>query len=720
MRKFFKILKYLFISILILLIVGIAGLNIYYSVLLKSITNREYPDPSTLTSNLIEDELIDYKINLIPYPRHVELIPGLFKFPADIKFHAPTDIHASVLGMIDQFFDTYSSYDNSGNMRFIHNPDLNKEAYFLKLQTNKVEIQYSDISGAYYALLTLKQLNKCYSGLIPNLIIKDEPDIEMRGVMLDISRDKVPTLETLYGIVDILADLKYNHLELYVEGFSFAYPSFESLWRGKETPITGEEIRELDKYCMARFIDLVPNQNALGHMTAWLETDQFADLAECPDGFSLTPFVNMKSTLDPYDPRSIQLVDDMIEDIIPNFSSEYFNVNMDEPFELGHCKSKKKAEEIGVGRVYLDFAKQVHQLVKKHNRKMMMWGDVVLKHPEITSEIPEDIIVLDWGYEAEYPFDKNGSKFKKTGLDFIVCPGTSSWGSIGGRTNNMVGNISNAVKNGAKHGAKGMLMTDWGDMGHWQYLPVSYAGFVVGGGLSWNTSSYSESMLEHYLDVHIYQDANKKMGSFTLDLGRYNQFEEIRAPNMTLVNLGFQFGLVDHVLYQTILNSFPSTFEKLVPVDLVSIVKDRFKLRQPYNYMALLNYLDEISTGLQSSAMQTTDAELIADEYKNGITFIKLGASLKNYIEQEKNMSRSDKITYLEKMREDYSVFLTEHKRLWLSRNKSGGLDRSMTALLKVEKEIRDQIELLNKGPLARSWDRLKDRTITAVAAVVL
>ena len=28
----------------------------------------------------------------------------------------------------------------------------------------------------------------------------------------------------------------------------------------------------------------------------------------------------------------------------------------------------------------------------------------------------------------------------------------------------------------------GMLLTDWGDMGHWQYLPVSYAGYTAGAG----------------------------------------------------------------------------------------------------------------------------------------------------------------------------------------------------------------------------------------------
>jgi hypothetical protein len=296
-----------------------------------------------------------------------------------------------------------------------------------------------------------------------------------------------------------------------------------------------------------------------------LETEQFSDLTECPGGFEITPFMKMKSTLDPYDPRSIQLVEEMIMDLIPNFSSDYFNVFLDEPFELGH----------------------------------------------------------------------------------------------------------------------------------WQYLPVSYAGFVVGGGLSWNSKGYNESLLEDYLDVSVYKDLNKVMGSFSLDLERYNQFEEIFAPNMTLINLGFQFGLMDQVLYQTILNSFPSTFTKLAPADMVNMIYERFKLRQPYDFQGLLDYLDVLERELDDAELHCLEADLITSEFRNAIAFIRVGATLKNYIEQEQKMSRMEKIEYLQKFKDEYSVFLNEHKRLWLSRNKSGGL-------------------------VARSWERLKDRTFATAAAVIL
>jgi hypothetical protein len=93
---------------------------------------------------------------------------------------------------------------------------------------------------------------------------------------------------------------------------------------------------------------------------------------------------------------------------------------------------------------------------------------------------------------------------------------------------------------------------------------------------------------------------------------------------------------------------------------------------------------------------------------------------LKNYIGTEDSISKNAKIQYLEGMKKDYSAFLQEHKRLWMSRNKSGGLDRSMEALLNLEHEIDKKLEILNSNLMIRSWHRLKDRTIAAAAAIIL
>ena len=66
-----------------------------------------------------------------------------------------------------------------------------------------------------------------------------------------------------------------------------------------------------------------------------------------------------------------------------------------------------------------------------------------------------------------------------------MCPSTSAWNSIAGRTDNALENLRSATENGLRHGATGCLCTDWGDNGHWQTLPVSYLSFAKGAAYGW-------------------------------------------------------------------------------------------------------------------------------------------------------------------------------------------------------------------------------------------
>ena len=113
----------------------------------------------------------------------------------------------------------------------------------------------------------------------------------VRSYMLDISRDKVPTMGTLKQLVDILARFDYNQFQLYTE-HTFAYAAHKAVWE-KASPLTAEEIRELDLYCVMHGIELVPNQNCFGHMERWLTKPDYNHLAELPKGvhwrFDVTP-----------------------------------------------------------------------------------------------------------------------------------------------------------------------------------------------------------------------------------------------------------------------------------------------------------------------------------------------------------------------------------------------------------------------------------------------
>src|SRR5690606_20159639 len=152
--------------------------------------------------------------------------------------------------------------------------------------------------------------------------------------------------------------------------------------------------------------------------------------------------------------------------LLPCFTSGTVNVGLDETFDLGLGRSRTACAERGIGRVYLEHLRAVHRLAAERGRRIQVWADVLMQHPELVPELPRDVTALLWGYEADHPFAREAELVAASGLPFLVCPGTSAWQSFGGRTANMLANIAAAAGSGAAHGAAGMLVTDWGDCGH--------------------------------------------------------------------------------------------------------------------------------------------------------------------------------------------------------------------------------------------------------------
>jgi hypothetical protein len=348
---------------------------------------------------------------------------------------------------------------------------------------------------------------------------RDRPDFEIRGVMLDVSRTRVPTMQTLFVLVERLASWKINQLQLYMEHV-FAYAGHETVWK-QSSPFTPEEIRALDGRCRELGIELVPNQQSFGHMHRWLKHDRYRDLAEVPEGlqhaFSTEP---EPYSLDLSDPRALALLDDLYDQLLPCFSSKQVNVGLDETFDLGMGKSKALCAERGIARVYLDYLRAIREKVARRGKRMQFWGDIVLQHPELVSELPKDLVALAWGYDAGHPFAENARHFAQSGLSFYVCPGTSSWQSVAGRATNMLANLSEAARHGHAAGAVGCLVTDWGDRGHLQPHLVTEVGLFTAAAFAWDSRiELSRERLARAIDRHLFLDDAGVMGALVLELG---------------------------------------------------------------------------------------------------------------------------------------------------------------------------------------------------------
>lgn len=339
-----------------------------------------------------------------------------------------------------------------------------------------------------------------------------------RGVMLDVSRNRVYSLETLKWMVDLLAALGYNRLELYFENV-FAYPGHEAVWRGID-PYTPETIAELGAYGAARGIMLVPNQNTLGHFERWFRLPAYRRFAELPQGGARTPWGSIQKIptgLCPTDPEAVAFAEGLLEALLPCFPhADTANLGGDEVFDLGQGRSAGHDK----AQLYIDHLSRMADIARRHGKRPEFWADMLLRHPEsipLAAKRLGDANWIVWGYEANDDLGGGVTTLKAAGLRTLVAPGTSSWRSFCGRTANMRENLRQAEA----AGADGLLLVDWGDAGHWQPLAVSLPAIALAAGRTMDD-------LDRLVGV-------PGLGDFLLRLGDTYRTAKAEAGNSTLL-----------------------------------------------------------------------------------------------------------------------------------------------------------------------------------------
>ena len=366
------------------------------------------------------------------------------------------------------------------------------QSYALTVRRGRIDLYAGAPAGLFYAVQTLRQLVQSHGRYLPTLAIRDWPALPYRGLMLDVSRRKVPTLATLKQLVEELGQYKLNVLQLYTE-HTFQFPRHPRIGAGCGS-LSSEEVMELDAFCRQHHVELMPNLQSFGHARNTLNIPDYQHLAE----------TDLLWTLSPAFEETYTLLDELFADMLPAFTSTTFNVGCDETWDLGKGASKALAGEIGVGQVYLNHILRLRELAARYacpgrsrgepgrrGRHIQIWGDVLLYHPELIDQVPDDVTLLDWHYDPadEYPAVKT---FAQAGRRFWVCPGVGSWNSVFPRLYGANINIRNLVRDGVAAGAEGMLNTDWGDFGHYQHLGLSWYGYVFGAAQGWTGGDTSD------------------------------------------------------------------------------------------------------------------------------------------------------------------------------------------------------------------------------------
>ncbi len=358
---------------------------------------------------------------------------------------------------------------------------IGTEGYALVVRKGERLLVANTEAGLFYGLQTLKQLLR--AGWKKEIVIVDWPVFPVRAIYDDISRGPISTVAYIKKQIERIAELKLNCLSFYIEHVvqTASHPDFAPA----DGKLTIADIRELAAYAKTFHVQLAGSFQSFGHFEKILALPQYASLGATPNLIS------------PLDPRARQFLADVIGELCDAFDSPWFNVNCDETFDLGQGTTKPYVDSFGKVKLYAEQLRFLYDVVKKHGKQMMMWGDFAVDHPEVLDLLPKDIIYLTWEYGDQASFAKWIDPFAGRGLQFMVCPGILNSYRMFPDMTMARANIAHFAAAGEKAGASGVLTTIWDDGGTYLFSGDWY-GVYVAAEKSWNTSGSDDDFDQRF------------------------------------------------------------------------------------------------------------------------------------------------------------------------------------------------------------------------------
>jgi len=285
------------------------------------------------------------------------------------------------------------------------------EAYKLKVNNDGIEIMAAYNTGLFYGLQSLKQLVICADKshgniILPFVEITDQPRFSWRAFMLDEAR-YFKGKDQIKKLINEMAFYKMNvfHWHLVDDpGWRIEikkYPKLTEVGSKRsnsqigplkwQSPLrsgephggyyTQEDIRDIINYARERNITIVPEIDMPGHSSAaiasypWLGT--IAEKIDVPDTFRTDDILNIT------DPKVLQFLTDVLDEIIELFPSDVIHIGGDEvPFNIW-----RKSESIrlymenegikSMADLQISFNNKISQYLESKGKKLMGWNDIL-------------------------------------------------------------------------------------------------------------------------------------------------------------------------------------------------------------------------------------------------------------------------------------------------------------------------------------------------------
>lgn len=419
----------------------------------------------------------------------------------------------------------------AGDITLTIDPNQQPAHYTLTVAPQGVTLAAGDDEALCNGVQTLIQYTEAHGALLPALYVEDWPDLLNRGYYQDCSRGRVPKMSYLKRVADLLCRYKINQWQLYIE-HTYLFQNLSEAWRD-DTPLTADDILELDDYCAARHIELVPSLSTFGHMYKILSTKTCCDLCELPDSekipFSYT-YAGWHHTLNASDPDVVEFVKKLIDEYRPLFRSNKFNICADETFDLGKGRSKALADELGEKTLYVRHVKALCEYLVSQGCTPMFWGDIMWRFPQSCAELPKETICLNWGYLPNQR-ENEIRDIAASGITQYACPGVCGWNRWVPLYRYAYSNIRLMCGHAHKYAAIGLLNTDWGDYAHVNDPRLTIPGILYGAAFGWDARPVEMEELNEAVSRIGYGDTSGKLMDAMTDMSDHEVFDWQHAVN---------------------------------------------------------------------------------------------------------------------------------------------------------------------------------------------
>ena len=339
-------------------------------------------------------------------------------------------------------------------------------------------------------------------------------------------------MATLEALIDRLASLKVNQVQLYSE-HTFAYRNHPEV-HAAASPIDAAEIRQLDAFCRARHVELVPNQNCLGHMNRWLRARSLPAAGDRAG--RLRRSVRHHPAAD--DDRAGEPGLARARPRAPGASccrSSRAAGSTSGSTRRGSCRRAAWTTSCpGWPRCA--------RCPSSTGGEMLMWGDMVSGRPDLVASLPAGRDGVRMGLRRLVSRSTSAApSWPGRGCRSGWRPGPRAGSSILGRITNARTTCRRAAAAALAHGGSGYLNTDWGDIGHLQQSVISEPGLAYGAAVSWCLAANGDLDLGAALSTHVFGDPTGALADAVLALGDAHLLVTPQFPNMSALVMNLYY-----------------------------------------------------------------------------------------------------------------------------------------------------------------------------------